>query len=280
MLADSHTHIVRAGFLGRYGRPASGGDDVGVYESLCREHGIEAALVLAYEGEAAGEAHYGGNSAYLAELAPAHPWMAPLAQAAPWLAPATGPAFRGVVAYLNSVADAEWFAGWAPGALAPGTIVSLNVTPETLAPAADAIRGLAGCEVLISHLGQPGRYARAPSDAELAPALAPLLRLADAGHVGVKVSGLYDLTDPTHGYPHRPVAGIVERIADAFGCERLYWGSDFSPVLDHVSFAQALHAVSDLSWTPDERRAVMGENLLRLLHGGAWCNIMRGSSTS
>jgi L-fuconolactonase len=266
-IADSHTHLVRAGFIGRYGRPCSGGDDVAVYDSLCREHGIEAALVLGYEGDAEGDAHYRGNNAYLAELAPAHGWMAPLAQAAPWLEAVPGAPFLGMAAYLNTAGDAEWFSRWAPeaaGRLA-GTIVSLNVTPETLAIAADAVRGLEGAEVLVSHLGQPGRYARPPTDAELLPALAPLLGLADAGHVGIKLSGLYDMTEPTHGYPHAPVAPVIDRIADAFGSERLYWGSDFSPVLDHVSFVQTVHAVSDLPWTAEERDAVMGGNLLRLL---------------
>ena len=265
-IADSHTHFIRSGFIGRYGRAASGGDDLAVFESLRREHEVDAALVLGYEGDVEGDAHYGGNNAYVAELAATHEWIAPLAHTAPWLEQVPREPFRGVATYLMSTADAQWFARWSQDALAGREmIVSLNVTPETLSIAVDAIRRLEGCHVLISHLGQPGRYGEAPSDAEILPALAPLLSLADAGHVGVKVSGLYDLTDPTHGFPHRPVAGLIDRIADAFGTERLYWGSDFSPVLDHVSFVQAIHAVSDLPWSPGERDAVMGGNLRRLL---------------
>src|SRR4051794_37762933 len=266
-IADSHTHFIRSGFIGRYGRPASGGDDLAVFESLRAEHQIDAALVLGFEGEVEGDAHYRDNNAYVAELAAAHGWVAPLAHTAPWLEHVPAAPFLGVAAYLNSTADAAWFARWAPAVSEQlaGMIVSLNVTPETLAVAVDAIRRLEGCHVLVSHLGQPGRYGESPSDAELLPALEPLLSLADAGHVGVKVSGLYDLTDPTHGYPHRPVAGLIDRIADAFGCARMYWGSDFSPVLDHVSFVQAVHAVSDLPWSPGEREAVMGGNLRRLL---------------
>jgi L-fuconolactonase len=268
-IADSHTHLIRGGFIGRYGRPASGGDDLEVFESLRREHRIDAALVLGYEGDAEGDAHYLANNAYVAELAIAHGWVAPLAHVAPWLEHVPAAPFLGVAAYLNSDAEAHWFSRWAPAVserlAARAMIVSLNVTPATLAVAVDAIRALEGCHVLVSHLGQPGRYGEAPSDADLLPAVAPLLSLADAGHVGVKISGLYDLTDPTHGYPHRPVAGLIDRIADAFGCERLYWGSDFSPVLDHVSFVQAVHAVADLPWSPSERDAIMGGNLRRIL---------------
>jgi L-fuconolactonase len=271
-IADSHTHLIRSGFIGRYGRPASGGDDLEIFESLRREHRIDTALVLGFEGDAEGDPHYRGNNAYVAGLATGPGWASPLAHAAPWLEHVPPALFRGVTAYLNSPAEAEWFARWAPRVgeqLAEReAIVSLNVTPETLAPATEAIRGLEGCQVLVSHLGQPGRYREAPPGDELRSALAPLLSLADAAHVGVKVSGLYDLTDPTHGYPHRPVSGLIERIAEAFGCNRLYWGSDFSPVLDHVSFAQAVHAVSDLPWSPGEREAVMGGNLRRILRRG------------
>jgi predicted TIM-barrel fold metal-dependent hydrolase len=268
-IADSHTHLIRSGFFGEYGRPASGGNDLDVFESLRRAHRIDAALVLGYEGDVDGDAHYRANNAYVAELAAAHRWVAALAHAAPWLAHVPEAPFVGVAVYLNSVADAQWFSRWAPEVgqhlAADEMIVSLNVTPETLAVAVDAIRALEGCQVLVSHLGQPGRYGEPPSDAELLPALAPLLSLADADHVGVKLSGLYDLTEPTHGYPHRPLAGLIERIADAFGCARLYWGSDFSPVLDHVSYVQAVHAVSDLPWSAGEREAIMGGNLRRIL---------------
>lgn len=268
-IADSHTHLIRSGFIGRYGRAASGGDDLDVFQSLRREHEVDAALVLGFEGDVAGDARYQGNNAYIADLATRHEWVAPLAHTAPWLEQLPADPFRGVAAYLMSTADARWFARWARTAIdrlaGRAMIVSLNVTPETLSVALDTVRALEGCQVLVSHLGQPGRYGEPPSDAELARVLAPLLALADAGHVGVKISGLYDLTDPTHGYPHRPVAGLIDRIAEAFGCERLYWGSDFSPVLDHVSFAQAVHAVSDLPWSPSERDDVMGGNLRRLL---------------
>ena len=240
-----------------------------MFQSLRREHGVDTALVLGYEGPVERDAHYGGNNAYIAHLARTHDWMSPLAHTAPWLDAVPGEGFRGIAAYLMSTPEAEWFSHWTDDAIdrlaGRQMVVSLNVTPETLTVVANAIRRLEGCHVLVSHLGQPGRWREAPSGAELVSTLAPLLSLADIGHVGVKVSGLYDLTDPAHGYPHHPVVGVIDRIADAFGCERLYWGSDFSPALDYVSFAQTVHAVSDLSWSQSEREAVMGGNLRRLL---------------
>jgi L-fuconolactonase len=148
-------------------------------------------------------------------------------------------------------------------------IVSVNATPGTLARTRDTLRRLEGCQVLISHLGNPGTQDSPPSRAQVSAVLDPLLSLSDARHIGVKLSGLYDMSSPSHGFPHVIARPFIDRVADAFGTERLYWGSDFSPALDHVSFAQTIHAVSDLPWSDAERSAVMGGNLRRIVAGRA-----------
>ncbi|HVC76456.1 MAG TPA: amidohydrolase family protein [Candidatus Micrarchaeaceae archaeon] len=264
-LADAHAHLFRSGYLGRYGRPSSGGDDVNVYRSLTLEHHIDLSLVVGYEGDT----RYRGNNAYVANLARDHEWVAPLAYTPAGKPQAPGNPFLGVAVYLPSVADAVAFSNWPEHVIAElfkrRSIVSINAVPETLAVAADAIRRLTRCHVLISHLGMPGRFQSMPTKNQIGSTLKPLLSLSNAGTVGVKLSGLYALTSPMHAFPHMAVRPLIDRIADSFGTERLYWGSDFSPALDYVSFIQTAHAVSDLPWSDAQRAQVMGGNLRRVV---------------
>src|SRR5206468_5448144 len=74
-LADGHAHLFDGGFMGRYGRPCSGGDDVALYQALRHNHSIGTALVVGYEGDP----RYRGNSRFIAKLAKLHGWIAPLA---------------------------------------------------------------------------------------------------------------------------------------------------------------------------------------------------------
>ena len=81
----------------------------------------------------------------------------------------------------------------------------------------------------------------------------------------VKISGLYAISDPAHGYPHDAAAPFLEILFERFGVGRCCWGSDFSPALDFVSFAQT----ADIPWltrlSSADIERVMGGNLLQLL---------------
>jgi L-fuconolactonase len=266
-LADAHVHLFGSGFVGRYGRPSSGGDDLDVYESFRLEHEIDTALIVGYEGDPL----YRGNNAYVARLAGDCNWIVAVAFTPTHAPRVPAQPFAGVAVYLSTQADADRFASWPhallDGLAAAGMIVSVNATPATLSRTRDTLRRLEGCHVLISHLGNPGTHDGPPSTAQVSAVLKPLLSLSDAVHIGVKLSGLYDISSPAHGFPHAVARPFIDRIADAFGTKRLYWGSDFSPALDHVSFAQTIHAVSDLPWSDAERSAVMGGNLRRIVAG-------------
>ncbi|WP_229401821.1 amidohydrolase family protein [Micromonospora okii] len=269
--ADAHLHLFAGGYPGRYGRSPAGGDELAVYRTLRREHGIDRALVVGYEGGP----EFAGNNAHLARLAAAHDWIAPLAYVA---AGGTDPdgldrlwaaGFAGIAAYLPDPASADAFAGWAAtaaGALNDASaVVSLNAPPEAADRLGRALAALDGCAVLVSHLGLPGRHATAPTPTAAAARLAPLTELARLPHVGVKVSGLYAVSDPAEAYPHDAARPYVALLLDRFGARRLYWGSDFSPSLDHVSFAQTLHPVGLDGLSPAEAADVYGGNLRRAL---------------
>ena len=81
----------------------------------------------------------------------------------------------------------------------------------------------------------------------------------------MKFSGLYGVSDPAHDFPHAAAQPFVDLLLDAFGPARLFWGSDFSPALDYVSFAQTADVRPLAGCSPDEVAEVMGGNLLRLL---------------
>ncbi|WP_431916058.1 amidohydrolase family protein [Micromonospora wenchangensis] len=269
--ADAHLHLFADGYPGRYGRSPAGGDELAVYRTLRHEHGIARALVVGYEGGP----EFTGNNRHLARLAAEHDWIAPLAYV-----PVTGvdPAgldrirsagFTGLAAYLPDPAAADTFADWltrtATVLADTATLLSLNAPPEAAGRLGRALAALDGCPVLFSHLGLPGRYPAVPDPQVAADRLAPLTDLARLPHVGVKVSGLYAVGDPAEGYPHPAARPFVETLLHHFGAQRLYWGSDFAPSLDHVSFAQTLHPVGLDGLSAAEAADVYGGNLLRAL---------------
>jgi predicted TIM-barrel fold metal-dependent hydrolase len=270
--ADAHLHLFADGYPGRYGRSPAGGDELAVYQGLRREHGIDRALVIGYEGEP----RFAGNNEHLARLAAAHAWIAAVAYVPPGGPGGAGGAeawlssgFVGVAAYLPDHAAADEFAGWvareAPALTRAAALVSLNATPTATARLGPALAALDGCTVLFSHLGLPGAQTEAPTCDAAQEILAPLTKMARLPHVGVKVSGLYAVSQPSHGFPHDAARPFVDLLLDRFGPGRLYWGSDFSPSLDHVSFAQATDPVGLGELATEERDAVFGGNLLRAL---------------
>lgn len=269
---DAHIHLFQNGFRGRYGISPAGTDEVAAYQRLRTGHGIGRALVVGYEGETA----YRGNNRYLAGLAAEHDWVVALAYS-----PAGGPVtldglnppgrggFAGISVYLPDQAAAHQFADWDKSIVDElnrrGALISLNATQEALAVLPPALAALGGCPVLVSHLGLPGRYRTPPTVDEAAHRLAPLIALAALTHVHVKVSGLYAISEPAHGYPHHAAVPFLRLLLQTFGPRRLCWGSDFPPALDQVSFAQTLDATDLLDLSPAERADVNGGNLNRLL---------------
>ncbi|MBO4206844.1 amidohydrolase family protein [Micromonospora echinofusca] len=268
--ADAHLHLFADGYPGRYGHSPAGGDELAVYQGIRRAHGISRALVVGYEGEA----RFTGNNAHIARLAATHDWIAPVAYVPPdgtgvdleeyWAA-----GFVGIAGYLPDPAAADDFAAWttrvAPALNRVAAVVSLNASPAASARLGPALAGLDGCTVLFSHLGLPGAQPGTPDRETAAAILAPLTDLARLPHVGVKISGLYAVSVPSSDFPHPAARPFVDLLLARFGTRRLYWGSDYAPALDHVSFAQTLHPVGLDGLAPDERIDILGGNLLRAL---------------
>jgi L-fuconolactonase len=270
--ADAHLHLFARGWAGVRGAPPAGEDEPAAYERLRRAHGIERGLVVGYEGEP----RYAGNSDELLALAAERPWIAPLVYLSPGPAPsvealrdlrARGAA--GIALYLPGAAEGAAVRAWPPAVLAElrdwRALVSLNATPAATAHLGAFADGLDGCPLLFSHLGLPGPWTGAapPTAAQARERLAPLLALAARPHVAVKLSGAYAIGSPAQAQP------FAAAVLEAFGPSRLLWGSDFSPALDFVSFAQAADPGPLTGCSPGEVEDVMGRNLLRLLDAGA-----------
>jgi predicted TIM-barrel fold metal-dependent hydrolase len=275
-LADAHVHFFRDGFPAtRGGTVIEGRSDIDAYEALRIGHGIAAALVVGYEADGIDPE----NNAYVRGLAAARPWMATLAYLPVHPAPtlttieallAVGHA--GLAVYLPDAVAASAFAAWPAESWGAAeerrAIVSLNARPEGIREAADVVRRHGDCTFLFAHLGLPGRYPTVPDTSEAAARIRPLLDLADCPNARVKISGLYAVSDPPEAHPHASARPFVELLLDRFGAARCLWGSDFSPALEFVSFAQTAAILWLDGLGPEERERVMGRNLLKLLGDG------------
>jgi L-fuconolactonase len=265
-------HVFADGYVGVHGSSPAGGDELVAYEALRQQHGIERALLLGYEGEPP----YRGNNAHVLALARVRSWLTPLVYL-PVASPPSASALRefraggarGFVLFAYGAAEAEAFAEWPAATLAEmrdqQAIVSFNADIPAIASLAPAIGELDGCPLLFSHLGEPGRFANPPAAAEARTRLAPLIALAAHDNVHVKFSGLYGMCDPQGRFPHVPARPFVEVLLDEFGPSRVLWGSDFSPALDYVSFAETTDVELLSPSSTSEIEGIMGANLIRLL---------------
>jgi predicted TIM-barrel fold metal-dependent hydrolase len=105
--------------------------------------------------------------------------------------------------------------------------------------------------LLVDHLGLPLRV----MGHALMPELKPVLELADLPNVAVKASGL-----PTHSelpFPFVDVGAPLNALLDAFGPDRVFWGSDLTRL--SCSYREAVEMMPAV--VPDDlmRRRLMGE---------------------
>jgi L-fuconolactonase len=105
---------------------------------------------------------------------------------------------------------------------------------------------------MLCHIGRPDHHEEPPY-----PIFQEVLRTSDCKNVFVKISGFYAYTSKPWDFPYYDVHKWVRMVLSAFGPERMCWGSDFSPVLNHSTYLQSLEAVrshasylseSDLDW--------------------------------
>ena len=136
-------------------------------------------------------------------------------------------------------------------------ILTLLIALHEIASAAEAIKRFPEVKVIIDHLARPDLA----KDPELFEAL---LALAQFEQVYVKLSALGFMS--REPYPHPDILALVRRVFDAFGPDRLMWGTDLPISQDAATVAEAMQlielALPDVS--PAARAEVMGGTAARL----------------
>jgi L-fuconolactonase len=136
--------------------------------------------------------------------------------------------------------------------------------------------------LVIDHVGLPQPPADEPDDPPFAK-LPELLALARLPNVYVKLCGLPSLSKET--YPFNDVAPQLRKIVDAFGAERLMWGSDTSRFVGRTgihrfqfpktlgqylgkhTYAESLFFIRESTvLTQAQKEAILGGTLQRVLN--------------
>ncbi|MGB3375734.1 MAG: amidohydrolase family protein [Microbacterium sp.] len=252
--ADAHVHLSsRRSFCAAL-KP---GTEVEAYLEIRARAGITHSLVVGYE-----RGEHEGNSDDIRRIAQTHKGLHTTAflethgpPAPRLLSDALAKGHAGWSVYL----DGDGLGAWRTSDRAAlrgldGGVLSVNVSARDIEALHDLLRTCGDVPVFVSHLGLPG-----PDAADWA--LDGLTALASDPRVHVKVSGLYAIDARSD---HPSAREVVAVAVDAFGVDRLLWGSDFSPVLDAVA-----DPVGIPSWLPglvgSSLPGVLGANLLRLL---------------
>lgn len=270
MICDAHLHLFRSGYRRFDGAsPLGPASDVDAYEELRAAHGISRGLVVCYEGDDIDPT----NNAYVREVARDRPWISSVAFVTPVPAPSPGHIRKlldeghvGIAVYLPDPESAHAVCGWQrpvwDALRRVNAVVSFNAGPEAISHLKPLIDASPECAFLFSHLGLPGRQNAMPSASRAAQRLAPLLQLAACPNAGVKISGLYAI-DPVP--PHRFARPFLDVVLRSFAPSNLHWGSDFSPALGFVRFADTLLAPG-LEISSHARRMISGQALLDKLY--------------
>lgn len=104
---------------------------------------------------------------------------------------------------------------------------------------------------VIDHLGLP-------MDARDLDALSRINELAAIPGLGIKLSGMYALSQM--GYPYMDTWPWAEGVLDAFGPDRTMWASDWPLAGQSASYADHLALVAQLPFLDEHsRRSVLGE---------------------
>jgi len=153
-------------------------------------------------------------------------------------------AHRGKAMYLDTFADPGVRALWET-AVSLGLIVELHIGPNYAKQVREMLRIYPESTVLIDHLAEP--------HLGNAVEFADVLDLAEFNRVHMKLSGLNHFAkDAPHYVSAKP---FTHWVLDAFGPERVVWGSGTPSIVDaHMS-----------AYTEADRMKVKGGNLAALL---------------
>jgi L-fuconolactonase len=150
---------------------------------------------------------------------------------------------------------AEWFWSFAEAEDVPVMLLASG----QLDALGDLARARPGLRLAVDHLGLTGQA----TDAAIGPEIGQLVALAELDNVSVKATAAPCYS--TEPYPYPALHPFLRQLYDAFGPDRLFWGSDLSRL--HGSYADLVRLFREeldfLSGADGD--AVMGGSVLRWL---------------
>jgi predicted TIM-barrel fold metal-dependent hydrolase len=168
--------------------------------------------------------------------------------------------YQGKDEWLNARAtDAVW-----EKAEQLGAVFNFFIASEQLPKLEDMVRRHPRVKVVVDHLGRVDLSAKDPD-----PEIKKLLALARYPNVWVKVSEL-SIISPSKQYPYRDTFALVKRVYDAFGADRLLWGTGFPGATraqaDRPTLAQELALIRREIpfFTTEDRAKILGRNAAKV----------------
>jgi L-fuconolactonase len=139
-----------------------------------------------------------------------------------------------------------------------GLVYDLLVKPHQLAAAVEAARRLPGCTFVLDHLGKPPI-----ASGELQPWADAVRLLASLPNTVCKLSGM--VTEADRSWNVEDLKPYADTVLDAFGPERLMFGSDWPVCRLAATYAEVGAAAGELmaGLSPAERREVFAGTAVR-----------------
>jgi L-fuconolactonase len=272
MIIDSHAHAWQ---YWPYEPAVPDPQSRGRVEQLLWEmdrNGVDRAAVVCARIE-----HNPDNNEYIARAASAHPdrlvqfadvdcsWSQVYHRpgaAARLAAAAERYQLKGFTHYLR--ADYDWFSSadglsfWAQAAEC-NLIASVALGPAWQAPLRELAARFPSITFLCHHMAGARAGDPARTDEIIASAVAP--------NIWIKLSGFHYVSACSWDYPFADAREVARRLYDAFGPERLCWGSDYPVVRFNMTYQHSLEAVRTHCdfINPADLELILGGNLDRLL---------------
>jgi L-fuconolactonase len=139
-----------------------------------------------------------------------------------------------------------------------GLVYDLLVKPHQPAAAVEATRRLPGCTFVLDHLGKPPI-----ASGELQPWADAVRLLASLPNAVCKLSGM--VTEADRFWSVDDLKPYADTVLDAFGPERLMFGSDWPVCRPAATYAEVVQTAGDLTagLNPAERQKVLAGTAVR-----------------
>jgi predicted TIM-barrel fold metal-dependent hydrolase len=174
------------------------------------------------------------------------------------------PGMLGVRLTLHRGAQREWLrdgtADWFWDAAERAGIPAMVNVPGSVPQIAEVADRHPGLRLVIDHLALSSDV----RDEALGPALEPVLTLAPYANVAVKASALPCYV--TEAYPFPSLHAHIRRVVEAFGPQRVFWGTDLSRL--RCAYREAITLFTeDLDFLSEsDQEWIMGRGIAEWLH--------------